>query len=62
MGFMAKTIGGIHPAVITFALGIVMSEIVDEHEEVEQNSKELFSVFWRPHSSFMQVCNSTFGL
>ena len=39
MGFMAEKIGGIHPAVIAFALGIVMSEIVEEHEELEQKLK-----------------------
>ena len=39
MGFMAEKIGGIHPAVVAFALGIVMSEIVEEHEELEQKLK-----------------------
>ncbi|MEL0018476.1 MAG: cation:proton antiporter [Rickettsiales bacterium] len=48
MGFMAEKIGGIHPAVIAFALGIVMSEIVDEHEELEQKLKGIVFSFLAP--------------
>ncbi len=48
MGFMAEKIGGIHPAIIAFALGIVMSEIVDEHEELEQKLKGIVFSFLAP--------------
>lgn len=36
MGFMAEHIGGIHPAVIAFAVGLIMAEVVEEHVEVEE--------------------------
>jgi Kef-type K+ transport system membrane component KefB len=36
MGFMAEHIGGIHPAVIAFAIGLVLSEVVEEHGELEE--------------------------
>lgn len=36
MGFMAEHVGGLHPAVIAFAIGLVMSEVVEEHGEVEE--------------------------
>jgi Kef-type K+ transport system membrane component KefB len=36
MGFMAEHLGGLHPAVIAFAIGLVLSEVVEEHGEVEE--------------------------
>ncbi len=35
-GFIAEHIGGIHPALIAFAIGLVMSEVVEEHGAVEE--------------------------
>lgn len=48
MGAMAEKIGGIHPAVVAFALGILMSEIVEEHEELEQKLKGIVFSFLAP--------------
>lgn len=46
MGFMAEHIGGIHPAVIAFIMGLIMAEVVEEHAEVEQKLKGIvFSLF-----------------
>ncbi len=46
MGFMAESIGGIHPAIIAFGLGIVMSEVMEEHEILEEKLKGVvFSLF-----------------
>lgn len=46
MGFMAEHIGGIHPAVIAFLMGLIMAEVVEEHAEVEQKLKGIvFSLF-----------------
>jgi len=46
MGFMAENIGGIHPAIIAFGLGIVMSEVMEEHEALEEKLKGIvFSLF-----------------
>ena len=46
MGFMAEHIGGIHPAVIAFALGLIMAEVVEKHAEVEEKLKAIvFSLF-----------------
>lgn len=46
MGFMAESIGGIHPAIVAFGLGIVMSEVMEEHEAVEEKLKGVvFSLF-----------------
>ncbi|RMF10231.1 MAG: hypothetical protein D6773_00960 [Alphaproteobacteria bacterium] len=46
MGFMAEHIGGIHPAVIAFLLGLIMAEVVEEHEQVEEKLKGVvFSLF-----------------
>jgi Kef-type K+ transport system membrane component KefB len=39
MGFMAESIGGIHPAMVAFAMGVVMSGAVEGHDEVEQKFK-----------------------
>ena len=46
LGVMAETIGGLHPAIVAFALGIIMSEVMEEHEELEQKLKGIvFSLF-----------------
>ncbi|GAB4236701.1 MAG: cation:proton antiporter [Methyloligellaceae bacterium] len=46
MGFMAEHIGGIHPAVIAFLLGLIMAEVVEEHAQVEEKLKGVvFSLF-----------------
>jgi Na+:H+ antiporter len=46
MGFMAENVGGIHPAIIAFGLGIVMSEVMEEHEQLEEKLKGIvFSLF-----------------
>ena len=39
MGFMAEKIGGIHPAMAAFALGVVMSSAAEGHDELEQKFK-----------------------
>lgn len=36
MGFMAEHIGGLRPAVIAFTVGLVMSEVVEEHGKLEE--------------------------
>lgn len=36
MGFMAEHVGGIHPAVIAFGMGVIMAELAEEHGEVEE--------------------------
>jgi len=48
MGAMAEKIGGIHPAVVAFALGVVMSELVEKHEELEQKLKGIVFSFLAP--------------
>jgi len=46
MGFMAEEIGGIHPATVAFGLGLLLSEVVDAHDEVEDKLKGIvFSLF-----------------
>jgi Kef-type K+ transport system membrane component KefB len=46
LGVMAEKIGGLHPAIVAFALGIIMSEVMEEHEELEQKLKGVvFSLF-----------------
>lgn len=46
MGFMAENVGGIHPAVIAFAIGVVMSEVMEDHAELEDKLKGIvFSLF-----------------
>jgi glutathione-regulated potassium-efflux system ancillary protein KefC len=39
MGFIAESIGGIHPAMVAFAIGVVMSGAVEGHDELEQKFK-----------------------
>jgi len=41
MGFMAEHIGGIHPALIAFAIGLVMAEVVEEHGQVEEKLRAI---------------------
>lgn len=39
MGFMAESIGGIHPAMVAFAIGVVMSSAAEGHDQLEQKFK-----------------------
>lgn len=39
MGFMAENIGGIHPAMVAFTVGVVMSGAVEGHDELEHKFK-----------------------
>lgn len=39
MGFMAETLGGIHPAMVAFAMGVAMSGAVEGHDVLEQKFK-----------------------
>lgn len=48
IGFMAEEVGGIHPAVVAFALGVVLSEVVDTYEEVEEKLKGIVFSFFAP--------------
>jgi len=48
IGFMAEEVGGIHPAVVAFALGLVLSEVVDAHDEVEDKLKGIVFSFFAP--------------
>jgi len=48
IGAMAEHIAGIHSAVVAFALGIVMSELVEEHEALEQKLKGIVFSFLAP--------------
>ncbi len=41
MGFMAEHVGGIHPAIVAFAIGLVMSEVVEEHGAVEEKLRAI---------------------
>jgi len=46
MGFLAERVGGIHPAVVAFAIGLVLSEVVEEHAALEDKLKGIvFSLF-----------------
>ena len=46
MGVMAEKIGGIHPALIAFGLGIVMSRVMAENKDLDQKLKGIvFSLF-----------------
>ena len=58
MGAMAEHIAGIHSAVVAFALGIVMSELVEEHEALEQKLKGIVFSSWRPPSFCTPACSS----
>jgi len=48
MGFMAERIGGVHPAVVAFAVGLVMSEVVQDHEILEEKLKGIVFSFFAP--------------
>ena len=41
MGFMTEQVGGIHPAVIAFAIGLIMAEVVEKHGEVEEKLRAI---------------------
>lgn len=48
LGSLAEHIGGIHPAVVAFAVGLVLSELVEEHEAVEEKLKGIVFSFLAP--------------
>lgn len=48
MGFMAEHVGGIHPAVVAFAIGLALSEVVEEHEILEEKLKGIIFSFFAP--------------
>jgi Kef-type K+ transport system membrane component KefB len=48
MGFMAEHIGGIHPAVVAFAVGLVLAEAVEDHEAVEEKLRGIVFSFFAP--------------
>jgi len=39
VGVMAESIGGIHPAMVAFSVGVVMSSAAEGHDELEQKFK-----------------------
>ena len=39
VGFVAESVGGIHPAMVAFAVGVVMSGAADGHDMLEQKLK-----------------------
>jgi glutathione-regulated potassium-efflux system ancillary protein KefC len=41
MGFMAEHVGGIHPALIAFGIGIIMAKVVEEHGEVAEKLRAI---------------------
>lgn len=41
MGFMTDHVGGIHPAVIAFGMGLIMAEVVEKHGEVEEKLRAI---------------------
>lgn len=46
LGITAEKMGGIHPAIVAFALGVIMSEVMEEHDELERKLKGVvFSLF-----------------
>ena len=46
LGFLAEKVGGIHPAIIAFTIGVLMSEVMEEHEVLEQKLRGIvFSLF-----------------
>lgn len=47
MGFMAEEVG-IHPAIVAFMIGLVMSEVVEEHGELEEKLKGIVFSFFAP--------------
>jgi Kef-type K+ transport system membrane component KefB len=47
MGFMATNVG-VHPAIIGFAVGLILSELVQGHEELEEKLKGIVFSFFAP--------------
>lgn len=41
MGFMAEHVGGIHPALIAFGIGIIMAKVVEEHGQVAEKLRAI---------------------
>jgi Kef-type K+ transport system membrane component KefB len=48
MGFMAEHVGGIHPTVVAFAVGVALSGVVEAHEHVKQKLRGLVFGFFAP--------------
>ncbi|MBA1148012.1 cation:proton antiporter [Ectothiorhodospiraceae bacterium WFHF3C12] len=48
MGFMAENVGGIHPAIVAFAVGVAMAGVVFENTAVKEKMKGLVFGFFAP--------------
>lgn len=48
MGFMAESIGSIHPAIISFIIGVTMSKLIEENEAVKEKMLSLVFSFFAP--------------
>jgi Kef-type K+ transport system membrane component KefB len=48
MGFMAENVGGIHPAIVAFAVGVAMAGVVYENTAVKEKMKGLVFGFFAP--------------
>lgn len=48
MGFMAENVGGIHPAIVAFAVGVAMAGVVIENTAVKEKMKGLVFGFFAP--------------
>jgi Kef-type K+ transport system membrane component KefB len=48
MGFMAESVGSIHPAIISFIVGIVMSRLIEENTVVKEKMLSLVFSFFAP--------------
>lgn len=48
MGFMAESVGSIHPAIVAFTLGMVMTGLLEKNEEVKDKLMSLVFSFFAP--------------
>jgi Kef-type K+ transport system membrane component KefB len=48
MGFMAENVGSIHPAITSFLIGVVMSELIEENTAVKEKMLGLVFSFFAP--------------
>jgi Kef-type K+ transport system membrane component KefB len=48
MGFMAESVGSIHPAIISFIVGIVMAKLIEENAAVKEKMLSLVFSFFAP--------------
>jgi Kef-type K+ transport system membrane component KefB len=48
MGFMAESVGSIHPAIVSFIVGIVMSKLIEENAAVKEKMLSLVFSFFAP--------------